>query len=75
MPQPNDNSSDSTDLKLILLNHLDAVRAEQSKLIDLVNKQSKKLDFFEKKFTSELSEFLKMRTKYLKITLMHWLTE
>lgn len=59
--------AESTDLKLII-KHLDAIRGEQSKLIDLVNQQSKKLDLFEKKFTqvySELSE-LKEENKLLK---------
>lgn len=41
--------TESTDLKLII-KHLNAIRDEQSKLIDLVNEQSKKLDLFEMKF-------------------------
>ncbi|XP_025407419.1 uncharacterized protein LOC112681373, partial [Sipha flava] len=48
--QSSDKHFDSTDLKRIL-SSLDDVRAEQSKLFDLVNNQSKKLDVLDNKFT------------------------
>lgn len=52
--------TESTDLKLII-KHLGAIRDEQLKLIDLVNKQSRKLDLFEKKFTQVCSELLELK--------------
>lgn len=63
----NDNYFDSTDLKRIL-SCLDDVRAEQSKLFDLVNNQSKKLDVLDNKFTRVLTELsvLKYENKILR---------
>lgn len=43
------------DLKLII-NHLDNLRTEQTKLIDLINKQNEKLNAFDKKFHDILSQ-------------------
>lgn len=61
------NHFDSTGLKRIL-SCLDDVRAEQSKLFDLVNDQSKKLDVFDSKFTRVLTELsvLKDENKILR---------
>jgi hypothetical protein len=65
--QSSDKHFDSTDLKRIL-SSLDDVRAEQSKLFDLVNNQSKKLDVLDNKFTCVLTELsaLKEENKILR---------
>jgi len=59
-PPLNDNGSYSTDLKHIL-SCLDLVRTEQSKLFDLVNNQSKKLDLLDIKFTRVLTELSELK--------------
>jgi predicted nuclease with TOPRIM domain len=48
-------STTESDLKLIII-HLDNLRAEQTKLIDLVNKQNEKLNFFDNKLHEIFSQ-------------------
>jgi predicted nuclease with TOPRIM domain len=59
-PPSNDNGSHSTDLKHIL-SCLDYARTEQSKLFDLINNQSKKLDLLNSKFTRVLTELSELK--------------
>lgn len=59
-PSLNDNDFHSTELKHILT-CLDQVRTEQSKLFDLVNNQSKKLDLLVSKFTRVLKELSELK--------------
>lgn len=55
-------SSTEPDLKLII-SHLDNLRVEQTKLIDLVNVQNEKLDSFDKKFQEVFSQLSSIKNE------------
>ncbi|XP_050532868.1 uncharacterized protein LOC126900891 [Daktulosphaira vitifoliae] len=55
-------STNEPDLKLII-SHLDNLRAEQTKLIDLINEQNEKLNSFDKKFQDIFSQLSSVKNE------------